>query len=343
MRNKRLVTIGGGTGSFVVLSGLRRYPFDISAIVSMADDGGSTGILRDELGVLPPGDVRQCLVALSDSSEMLRSLMSYRFETGGLKGHNFGNLFLSALEKISGNFGSGVEEAAKILNVKGAVIPVTQDSIKLFMSLADGTVLKGENEIYSSVRIQKAGMKRLFLEPDTVKANPRAVRAILQADSIVIGPGTHYSSILPNLLVHDVAKAIQRSKAKVVYICNLVNKEGQTEGFTLDDYVRSIESYIGEGRIDHVIFNVERPPKKLIEKYEDKKELLVHFDKRKAGPRSYRVIEARILSKRSILYSKSDAIAANRSFIRHDGEKIAKVLLMLADQAAYEKLIKRIS
>lgn len=341
MRNKRIVTIGGGTGSFVVLSGLKRYPVDISAIVSMADDGGSTGILRDELGVLPPGDARQCLIALSGSSETVRALMSYRFENGGLKGHNFGNLFLSALEKISGSFGAGIEEASAILNVKGTVIPVTQDSIRLSMTLGDGTTLKGENEIYTSTTIQSAGVKKIFLEPEGARAHPKATNAIKQADIVVIGPGTHYSSIIPNLLVKDVARAVRETKAKVVYICNLVNKEGQTEGFTLDDYVRSIESYIGKGRIDLVIFNIQRPPKKLIEKYKNKKELLVTFDGRKEK-RTYRVIEAPILNKRAITYSKADVIAAQRSFIRHDGAKIAKILLMLTEQDAYARLVKRI-
>ena len=144
MKNKNIVTIGGGTGSFTLLSGLKKYPINISAIVSMADDGGSTGVLRDELGVLPPGDVRQCLVALSDSSEILRELMNYRFENGEFKGHNFGNLFLSALEKIKGNFVQGAEEAAKILNVKGEVIPVTNDDMRLLIELNDGRIIKGE-------------------------------------------------------------------------------------------------------------------------------------------------------------------------------------------------------
>ena len=343
MRNKRIVTIGGGTGSFVVLSGLKRYPVDISAIVSMADDGGSTGVLRDELGVLPPGDARQCLVALSGSSDIVRALMSYRFENGGLKGHNFGNLLLSALEKISGSFGAGIEEASAILNVKGAVIPVTQDNITLHMALADGSALKGENEIYTSTQIQRAGLKKIFLEPENAKAHPKAIRAIKQADIVVIGPGTHYSSIIPNLLVKDIARAVRDTRAKVVYICNLVNKEGQTEGFTLDDHARSIESYIGKGRIDFVIFNVQKPPRKLIEKYQSKKELLVKFDRRSSEKRSYQVIEAAILNKRAITYSKADVIAAQRSFIRHDGEKIAKILLMLTERSAYTGLIKRIA
>ncbi|MFH1188465.1 MAG: gluconeogenesis factor YvcK family protein [bacterium] len=341
MKNKKIVTIGGGTGSFVVLSGLKRYPFDISAIVSMADDGGSTGILRDELGVLPPGDIRQCLVALSESSDIVRTLMGYRFENGTLKGHTFGNLFLSALEKISGSFSTGVEEASAILNVKGSVIPVTQDNIKLYITLVDGRVLKGENEVSVCTDIQKTGIQKITLEP-RAHAHPKAIKAIMNADIVVIGPGNHYSSIVPNLLVKDISQAIQNTKAKVVYVCNLVNKGGQTEKFTLDDYAAAIEAYIGKERLNFVIYNVQQPPRKLIKKYENKRELLVTFHEKAYKKRSYQVIEARLLSKKAITYNKTDAIAAQRSFIRHDGEKLARIFMMLSDYKSYNKLIKRI-
>ena len=162
----KVVTIGGGTGSFMLLSGLKKYPLELSAIVSMADDGGSTGILRDELGVLPPGDVRQCLVALSDSSDTLRELMNYRFVEGGLSGHSFGNLFLSALEKITGSFTKGVLEASQILNVKGEVIPVTDTDTKLFLKLKSKKLLSGENEINHSFEISAAGVEKIYLSPD---------------------------------------------------------------------------------------------------------------------------------------------------------------------------------
>ncbi|HLN19002.1 MAG TPA: gluconeogenesis factor YvcK family protein, partial [Patescibacteria group bacterium] len=180
MDTKNVVTIGGGTGSFMLLSGLKKYPINISAIVSMADDGGSTGVLRDELGVLPPGDVRQCLVALSDSSEIMRNLLNYRFENGGLKGHSFGNLFLSALEKISGDFNSGVEEAIKILNIKGKVIPVTNQDARLFIELGNGKILKGEDEINHAFDIEEKVFKKIYFYPK-VKSNPQAIKSILEA------------------------------------------------------------------------------------------------------------------------------------------------------------------
>src|SRR6185369_8514565 len=162
---KKVVTIGGGTGSFMLLSGLKQYPIELSAIVSMADDGGSTGVLRDELGVLPPGDVRQCLVALSNTPEILRELINYRFATGGLEGHSFGNLLLSALEKITGDFGKAVEEAAQILNVRGEVIPVTLSNTRLYMELRNGRILVGEHEINVNTKLERVGVKKVFLKP----------------------------------------------------------------------------------------------------------------------------------------------------------------------------------
>lgn len=334
---KKIVTIGGGTGSFMLLSGLRKYPVEISAIVSMADDGGSTGVLRDELGVLPPGDVRQCLVALSDSSDILRKLMDYRFQNGGLAGHSFGNLFLSALEKITGDFAVGVQEAAQILSVKGEVVPVTGTDTNLQVKLADGTILAGEHEINTSKRLGKVGIKRVFLSP-RAKANPRAIEKILEADLIVIGPGNHYCSILPNLLVEGISEAIRQSRAKVVYNCNLVNKRGHTDGFALPDYVREINSFLGGERIDFVTFNKKRPEEELLKRYrkEDSELVLSADDEAKR----YRIITTDLLSRKKVVAQRGDKIAKTRSFIRHDADKLAKVLMTLLELATYEKVLK---
>lgn len=341
IKRKRIVTIGGGTGSFTLLSGIKKFPVDISAIVSMADDGGSTGVLRDELGVLPPGDVRQCLVALSESSTVLRKLLNYRFESGGLKGHSFGNLLLSALEKISGGFSEAVEEAIKILNVKGEVIPVTDDDTNVYMELKDGTILKGEDELNHDYTIQETGIKKFCLKPKA-KANPKAIKRIEEADLIIIGPGNHYCSIIPNLLVEGIAEAIVKSKAKVVYNCNLVNKKGHTENFTLDDYVDSINAFIGKRRIDYVTYNTRKPSPKLIEKYENHKELLIPFDINDRKNRSYSIIRADLLSTIKPSFSNSDALAHQRAFIRHDSEKLARVLMMVMELSDYRSIIKDI-
>src|SRR3989338_6037140 len=338
---KNVMTVGGGTGSYTVLSGLKDLKnVSLTALVSMADDGGSTGVLRDELGVLPPGDVRQCLVALSDSSEMLRKLMNYRFENGGLSGHSFGNLFLSALEKITGNFSLGVAEAAQILNVKGEVIPVTNADTKLFLQLKSKTLLQGESEINHNFEISKQGVAKIYLFPKA-KANPRAIEKILAADLIVIGPGSHYCAIVPNLLVDGIPEAIRKSHAKDVYNCNLVNKKGQTEGFTLDDYIDATEKYLGRGRVDFVTNNIGKPSQRLMKKYKQEGEL-VTFERTASKKRQYRVLETNLLSAERVRLDKADAIAHTRAFIRHDSDQLAKVLMMLLELGEYENILRDI-
>jgi uncharacterized cofD-like protein len=336
---KKVVTIGGGTGSFMLLSGLKEYPIELSAIVSMADDGGSTGVLRDELGVLPPGDVRQCLVALSDTPERLRELMNYRFENGGLEGHSFGNLLLSALEKITGDFGDGVREAAQILNVRGEVIPVTLSDTRLYMDLVDGRRLSGEDEINTDTKFERIGVKKVFLKP-IPKANSLAVKRILDADLIVIGPGSHYCAIIPNLIVPGIARALRETKAKVVYNCNLVSKHGQTDRFALEDYVDALHTLIGKPRIDFVTYNTARPASRLLKKYAEEGSL-VGF--RQDDPkRRYRVIQADFLSQEKVRRRRADKVAHTRAFIRHDPKKLAKVLMLLLEIVEYEGILKKI-
>lgn len=337
---KNIVTIGGGTGSFVLLNGLKKYPVNISAIVSMADDGGSTGVLRDELGVLPPGDVRQCLVALSHSSEKLRELMNYRFDHGQLKGHNFGNLFLSALEKIEGNFAKGVAEATKILNVKGEIIPVTEQKVELYLKLKNGKLLKGEHEINHNFSIEKIGMEKIYLKPKA-SANQQAVRKIREADMIVIGPGNHYCSIIPNLLFPEIVRAINQSKAKVVYNCNLVNKKGHTEKFFLENYVNAINRFLGQDRVDFVTFNSVKPSKWLIKKYLKQGETLIQMKEERAE-RGYRVIRGELLGEMVKNIRSGDNLYAERSFIRHDSDRLAKMLMMIMELGEYENIIKSI-
>jgi len=342
MKDKNIATIGGGTGSYTLLSGLKKYPLNISAIVSMADDGGSTGVLRDELGVLPPGDIRQCLAALSDSTDMLRKLMGYRFEKGGLKGHTFGNIFLSALEKINGSFARAVEEATEILDVSGEVIPVSEDQMNLRIELKNRRILKGENQLDHNEDVRSIGIKGVYLKPE-VQAYQKAIDRIKKADFIVIGPGDLYGSIIPNLLVNGLSEAVRKSKAKVILNCNLTNKKGQTDNFSLEDYVSKIEEYIGKNRIDFVTFNRKKLPEKLIKKYEERegKGSVVGIRERNAM-RSYRIVLANILQENEIKKAKNDNIAGTRSFIRHDSGKLAKVLTMIFEMGDYENIIKEI-
>jgi uncharacterized cofD-like protein len=318
---KRVVVIGGGTGNFAVLHGLKDYNLDLSAIVSMADDGGSTGILRDELGVLPPGDVRQCLVALSNSSELMRSLMNYRFENGGLVGHSFGNLLLSALEKVTGSFERAVEETGKILFIQGRVIPVTTHQVRLKMLLNNRKLLEGEKEVYLSEEIDQ-GYSSLFLEPFPT-ANPHAIDAIMQADLIVMGPGGLHTSLIPNLLVEGISEALRSSRGKKVFVVNLMNRKGQTTGFRVSHYLAEVARFVGEDIFDHVLVNSQRPSSELIAMYAEEGELVENdID-------VPRVIYTPLLGEPKEAIKKD---LLKRNLIRHDSKRLAEELVKIVDR-----------
>ena len=317
---KKIVAVGGGTGNFAVLKGLKNFDVDLSAIVSMADDGGSTGILRDELGVLPPGDVRQCLVALSDSSRLMRSLMNYRFENGGLGGHSFGNLLLSALEKVTGSFEKAVEEAGRILVIKGKVIPVTTHQVRLKMILNNRKVLEGEKDVYLSQEIDQ-GYKSVYLEP-YAKANPRAIAEIMNADLIVVGPGGWHTSLIPNLLVEGISDAIKNSGAKKTFVVNLMNRKGQTTGFKVSDYLKELNAFIPESVFDFILVNNQKPSQELIEVYAEEGDLVEN------DVHDGRVRLASLLGEVKT-GNKNDLL--KRSLIRHDSKKLAGELMKIVD------------
>jgi len=315
---KNIVTIGGGTGSYTVLSGLKNISdISISALVSMSDDGGSTGVLRDELGVLPPGDVRQCLVALSEHSEVMRKLMNYRFDCGTLKGHSFGNIFLAALEKVTGDFVEGVEVASDIMKVKGNVIPITKNKAELSITLSNGKILEGEKKIQDA-NLQEAGIKEIFYK-NKVELNKKAEEAILKADYIILGPGNYYCSIIPNLIVDGFREALGASEAKIILPINLTNKLGHTTHWKVSNYVNDIEKYLGR-LVDFILVNNEEPSSEQIERYKLKEgDGVLIFDDFKDN----RVIRDALLS-RIIPESIVGDISSNiRGFIRHDSEKLA--------------------
>ncbi len=321
---KNVVTVGGGTGSYTVLSGLKNIlGINITALVSMADDGGSTGVLRDELGVLPPGDVRQCLVALSEHTETVRKLMGHRFSKGSLSGHNFGNILLASLEIVTGDFVKGVEIASEILKVKGRVVPVTSDKADLLIELKNGKILKGENKINHS-DIQDVGIKKIYYK-NNVGLNQTARDAILKADIIVLGPGNYYPSLLPNLIVKGFKEAIKKSKAKIVLPINLTNKQGHTMHWKASDYVKDVEKYLGK-KVDKIIINSESPSKEQIKYYklQEGDGVLIEDDMDDS-----RVVRAKVLSHVLIKKTNGDRIAGLRSFIRHDSEKMAKCIVGL--------------
>ena len=318
---KKIVVMGGGTGNFTVLRGLKNFDVELSAIVSMADDGGSTGVLRDDLGVLPPGDVRQCLVALSNSSKLMRSLMNYRFEHGGLGGHSFGNLLLSALEKVMGSFEQAVEEVGRILYIKGKVIPVTMQQVRLKMFLKDRTLLEGEGKIYLSDQIDK-GYSSIFLEPYP-KPNFHAIEEIMNADLVVVGPGGLHTSIIPILLVEEVSQALIATRAKIIYVSNLMNRRGQTTGFRVGDYLAEIMRYIGKDVFDFILVNDQLPTKELIEKYVEEGELV------KNDIISSRVIFAPLLGELAV--KKKGDVLMRRNLIRHNSKQLAREIMKIVN------------
>lgn len=323
---QKVVTIGGGTGSYVALEGLKKYDFKLTAIVTMMDSGGSSGKLRDELGVLPPGDIRQCLVALSESSKLMRDMFNYRFEEGGLKGHSFGNIFLSTLEKNTGSMKKAISEVGKILRIKGNVVPITfTKNTNLCVDLEDGTVIVGETHIDVLEKMQKrARIIKAYLKPEAV-LNEDAKKAIEKADYILIGPGDLYTSIIPNLLVTGVSDAIKKSKAKKIFVINLMTKHGQTTNYSANDHVDDIEKYLGTNVIDYVLINSKLPRKDTLSWYEEFEEYPVKDDLGEG--KDYEIIRKNLIKDVIVKNTENDEL--RRSIIRHDSEKLASELVTI--------------
>lgn len=325
----KIAVIGGGTGSFTLLSALKEHTSQLAAIVSMADDGGSTGVLRDELGTLPPGDVRQCLVALSDSPKV-RDLFNYRFEEGTFGGHSFGNILLTALEKTTGSFSEAVETASEILRVNGVVIPATLDNVRLKMEWSDvSTLLQGERVIDAEFFKHDPRLATLSLVPDA-KPNPTALAAIEQADIIVVAPGDLYTSLGPLLVIEGIGEALRRTKATIIYVCNLVTKQGQTAGFTVSDHAAEIERFGGGGFLDYVLYNDQEPTNAVLARYHDEGAYLVEIDTAKLDEAHYTALAGNFLGA-MVEGHKGDTIPVTRSLIRHDAVAVASALMELYD------------
>jgi uncharacterized cofD-like protein len=249
-RGPRMVAIGGGTGLSTLLRGLKTYTSNLSVIVTVADDGGSSGRLRDEYRILPPGDFRQCLIALADAEPLMKQLFDHRFKEGSLNGHSFGNLFIMAMADVTGNFEHALRESGKVLNVKGTIVPSTLQDVTLVASI-NGSTVEGE----SKIPMQNAPISHVFLKPDGAQVNPEAAQAILNAELVTVGPGSLYTSILPNLLVEGMVEAIKASPALKVYICNIAAQPGETDGYGVDDYLRVIRDHVGANLFDFVLVN----------------------------------------------------------------------------------------
>ena len=321
----KIAVIGGGTGSFTLLSSLKHHTSQLAAVVNMVDDGGSTGVLRDELGALPPGDVRQCLVALSDSPK-IRDLFNYRFDEGTFQGHAFGNLLLTALEKMTGNFSEAVETASEILRINGVVVPATLDNVRLKMEWPEAsTILQGERVIDADFFKFDPRRANLSLVP-VATANPTAIAAIEQADVVVIAPGDLYTSLGPLLVIDGINAALKRTKATVMYVSNLVTKQGQTAGFCVSDHAAEIERFIGAEVLDYVLYNKQIPTAEVAERYKGENAYLVEVDEAVLATKRYKAVGGNFLGAIADTH-ENDVLPVTRSLIRHDSEAIAKALI----------------
>jgi len=317
-KKAKIVCIGGGTGTYQVLLGLRQYPVKLTAIVTMSDSGGSSGRLRRDLGILPPGDVRRALMALSGfklRKNTMNQLFDFRFNNGELAGHSLGNLLLAALTQITGREDLAISEAAKILEISGQVLPVTTNKTELCALLIDGTIIRGEKNIDFREIKPNVPIKEVYLSPKG-EIFTGARKAITEADFIILGPGDLYTSIIPNLLVNGVCQAIAQSKAKIVYICNLMTKHGETNKFSVSDFIREIKKYLGPSanKLAVVIVNTKlRLPTSVAKWYKKYKSEPVKFDKENI--KGLKII--------------TGSFATSGKFIRHNPQKIARVIIKL--------------
>lgn len=329
---KKIVCIGGGTGTFTVLSGLKHYPLDLSVIITMADSGGSNRVIRDEFGLLPTSDIRQCMVALAsdEADETLRKLFTYRYNHGtGIEGMTFGNLFMAALADIFGSQKQAIEKTCEMLGVQGKIFPVTYDHTNLVARYENGVQVLGEHYI-DEPKPELAELRIVGLEVfPPAETNPDALKAIKEADLIVLGPGDLYTSVTCNLVVNGFAKAVAKSKAKKLYVMNLMTKYGQTHGFSAQDHIDELEKYLGKGVIDICLINdVKTFPKKILRRYEEENAFPIQND---LSPRAdFKVVKRNLVSDEVHEKNKSDKLI--RSLIRHDHDKLAKAIVEQLDK-----------
>ncbi|ABA19742.1 Conserved hypothetical protein CofD related protein [Trichormus variabilis ATCC 29413] len=312
-RGPKIVVIGGGTGLSTLLRGLKTYSANITAIVTVADDGGSSGRLRQEFGVLPPGDIRNCLAALADEEKLLTELFQYRFRAGdGLTGHSFGNLFLTAMSDITGDLERAVAASSKVLAVRGQVLPATLSDVRLWAELADGRRIEGE----SSIPKANGKIVKIGCIPANPPALPAAIKAIKEADYIIIGPGSLYTSLIPNLLVSDIADAIAQSQAPRIYVCNVMTQPGETQGYTVADHIRAIDAACGQRQLfDAVLVHKKSPSAQSLIRYAQQDSHPVFLDREAVSQLGRRIVLA------NVLYEDETG------FVRHNPQKLAKVLL----------------
>ncbi|MYL34037.1 uridine diphosphate-N-acetylglucosamine-binding protein YvcK [Pontibacillus yanchengensis] len=308
-----VVVLGGGTGMPVLLRGLKSFPIDLTAIVTVADDGGSSGRLRDELSIPAPGDIRNVIAALSDAEPMLLDLFQHRFANGnGLSGHSMGNLLLAAMTSITDDFFHGIKEISRVLNVKGNILPIANQNMYLHAVMEDGSIVSGESKIPAAEK----RIKRVFLSPEPVQPLPEAVQAVKDADLVVIAPGSLYTSTLPNMIVSQIGDALRETHGKVVYVCNVMTQFGETTGYTAADHVQAIHEHIGKGCLDAILVH--------------NKPIATDVQKLYAAENSKPVVyDHERIKKLGVDIIEGDIIDPNQMALRHDTSKVAKLLVSL--------------
>jgi uncharacterized cofD-like protein len=306
------VAIGGGTGLSTLLRGLKQYSSNITAIVTVADDGGSSGRLRREMGILPPGDIRNCIAALADEEKLLTELFQYRFHAGdGLSGHSFGNLFISAMTEITGDLEQAIDASAKVLAIRGKVLPATLTDVSLWAKLADGRIIEGESKITEAM----GQIRQIGCHPADPVALPAALAAIKEADYIIIGPGSLYTSIIPNLLVPAIRQALAQVTVPRVYVCNIMTQPGETDNYSVADHLRAIEGVCEERVFDAVLAQRTAPSPQSLQLYAQEHSHPVFLDREEVGKMGYRIVLANVMAE--------DEVTAK---VRHDPQRLARVL-----------------
>lgn len=318
MGPKKIAVIGGGTGLSTMLKGLKKYTPYITAIVTVADNGGSSGKIREEMGIMPPGDIRNCLVALANTEPIMEKLLQYRFSEGSLEGQNFGNLLIATLADITGSFEKAVHVTSRVLAITGSVLPVTLEDIHLCARFEDGKQIKGETEIVSYGKQSHSAICHIELEPRSPKPTHKVYKALMNADLIILGPGSLYTSIIPNLLVARMCEWIKKSPAKKVYISNIMTQPGETSNLTLEEHIQILESYLGRNILDSVVVNNETIPPVYMQKYELEGASLLKIHKEHPIWKHMKCIETSLVK-----------IHKSQCIIRHDPDKLAKCIFSI--------------
>ena len=320
-RGPRIVAVGGGTGLSMLLSGIKNITNNITAVVTVGDDGGSSGRLRESLGILPPGDIRHCITALADDEDLVTKLFKYRFKTGeGLEGHSFGNLFLTAMCAITGNMVSAIKASSNVISIRGRVLPSTLDDMKLVAKMEDGRIIHGESTI------PEAGgkIKRLYCEPENCRALPEVIEAIRQADLIILGPGSLYTSVIPNLLIKEISQEIASAKAKKIYVCNIMTQPGETDDYKVSDHLWALIEHSGSNKITDAVLVNNYLPEKLADKYQKSGSYPVKFDSEEVKKLGIKVCA------KNLVETNKDGL------VRHSSRKVARAVYYW-----YRKEIKR--